>query len=571
MKISRQVGATNQVLNVFVQDATVSTGAGLANVVGSTVSLSWWHNGQLAHSTATASSATSMGNFSTYGWVQISSTAALGWYQLGAPNGVFASGDVALIHMYGATSMAPLPIEIELTGWNNQQSVSTQASSVPVVAYSVTDKAGYGVSSVNTGVNVTSVVNTAAVTTSAGIFATVLDYGRTANQNSTVAFSSVSFSSVSVAVSGVNVTSVAGSAVVTTQAGIFATVFDLGRTANPNSTVAFSSVSFSSVSVAVSGVNVTSVAGSAVVTTAAGVIATTFDLGRTANQNSTVAFSSVSFSSVSVAVSGVNVTSVAGSAVVTSAAGVLATTFDLGRTANLTSTVAMTGVSINMVTTVSLPVTASSVTDKSGYGVSSVNTGVNVSSIVGTAAVTTSAGILATVFDLGRTANQNSTVAFSSVSFSSVSVAVSGVNVTSVAGSAVVTSAAGVIATTWDLGRTANLTSTVALTGLSINVATSVALPTTVSSNTDKSGYALSSSAIAGVADGLLDRDMSLGPDSGSPSVRTVRQGVRFLRNKWTVSGLNLTVYKEDDSTSSWTGTVTASTGADPITGSDPA
>src|SRR6516164_5818332 len=46
-------------------------------------------------------------------------------------------------------------------------------------------------------------------------------------------------------------------------------------------------------------------------------------------------------------------------------------------------------------------------------------------------------------------------------------------------------------------------------------------------------------------ADALLNRDMSVGTDSGSPSVRTVRQALRFLRNKWAISAGTLTVYKE--------------------------
>lgn len=72
-------------------------------------------------------------------------------------------------------------------------------------------------------------------------------------------------------------------------------------------------------------------------------------------------------------------------------------------------------------------------------------------------------------------------------------------------------------------------------------------------------------------ADALLNRDMSAGTDSGSPTVRTVRQALRFLRNKWSISGTTLTVTKEDDATPSWTSTVSTSAGADPVTGSDPA
>jgi hypothetical protein len=82
----------------------------------------------------------------------------------------------------------------------------------------------------------------------------------------------------------------------------------------------------------------------------------------------------------------------------------------------------------------------------------------------------------------------------------------------------------------------------------------------------------LAADAANEIADAILDRDMSTGVDSGSTSHRTPRQALRFLRNKWEVSTLGaLTVYKEDDSTPSWTGTVTTNSAADPITGNDPA
>jgi hypothetical protein len=71
-------------------------------------------------------------------------------------------------------------------------------------------------------------------------------------------------------------------------------------------------------------------------------------------------------------------------------------------------------------------------------------------------------------------------------------------------------------------------------------------------------------------ADALLNRDMSTGTDDGSSTVRTVRQALRFLRNKFAISGGTLTVYKEDDTTTSWTGAVTTTAG-DPVSAVDPA
>jgi hypothetical protein len=73
------------------------------------------------------------------------------------------------------------------------------------------------------------------------------------------------------------------------------------------------------------------------------------------------------------------------------------------------------------------------------------------------------------------------------------------------------------------------------------------------------------------VADAFLDRNLATGTDSGSPTVRTVRQALRFLRNKWAISSGALTVYKEDDTTTSWSSTMATDGAAVPIISSDPA
>ena len=69
-------------------------------------------------------------------------------------------------------------------------------------------------------------------------------------------------------------------------------------------------------------------------------------------------------------------------------------------------------------------------------------------------------------------------------------------------------------------------------------------------------------------ADALLNRDMSAVSDT---TARSPLNALRFLRNKWSIAGTTLTVTKENDTTSAWTGTVTAAPGADPISGNDPA
>ena len=79
---------------------------------------------------------------------------------------------------------------------------------------------------------------------------------------------------------------------------------------------------------------------------------------------------------------------------------------------------------------------------------------------------------------------------------------------------------------------------------------------------------ALSAAERNAVADALLDRDMAAGADTGSNVKRTLRQALRTLRNKFSVTGGTVTFTKEDDVTPSHTA---ALTGAPSVTAADPA
>jgi len=68
------------------------------------------------------------------------------------------------------------------------------------------------------------------------------------------------------------------------------------------------------------------------------------------------------------------------------------------------------------------------------------------------------------------------------------------------------------------------------------------------------------------VADATLRRDLSA---VVGVNYRSLLNALRFLRNKWTISGSTLTVYKEDDTTIAWTA-ILSSSPSDPVTGSDP-
>jgi hypothetical protein len=70
----------------------------------------------------------------------------------------------------------------------------------------------------------------------------------------------------------------------------------------------------------------------------------------------------------------------------------------------------------------------------------------------------------------------------------------------------------------------------------------------------------------ASIADKVLGRSIAGGADGG----RMVKDALRFLRNKFVVSGTALTVYQEDDTAVAWEATLSTDPNADPITGSNP-
>ena len=89
-----------------------------------------------------------------------------------------------------------------------------------------------------------------------------------------------------------------------------------------------------------------------------------------------------------------------------------------------------------------------------------------------------------------------------------------------------------------------------------------------VGSVTGNIGGSLTSTERNAIADALLNRDMSAVSDTNS---RSPLNALRFVRNKWSVSGTTLSVMRENDSDVAWTATVSTDAGGLPIVGNDPA
>lgn len=76
---------------------------------------------------------------------------------------------------------------------------------------------------------------------------------------------------------------------------------------------------------------------------------------------------------------------------------------------------------------------------------------------------------------------------------------------------------------------------------------------------------------LQGMANRIWNADMAEMADSGTAARRTPLQAVRALRNRVEMDTGSMIVFKEDDLTTSWTGTLETDTGAKPVKTIDPA
>lgn len=121
-KISVQAGSTGVSVNLFIQSSTATDGSGKTGLVFNSAGLTCYSMRQRTTATPVTLATSTVGNpWITGGFIEINSTAANGWYNFDIPNAVIGTGSpFASVHFQGASGMAPLPLEIELTAWNNQ-------------------------------------------------------------------------------------------------------------------------------------------------------------------------------------------------------------------------------------------------------------------------------------------------------------------------------------------------------------------------------------------------------------------------------------------------------------------
>ena len=122
MKQIIKKGTTSKIVQIFIQDSSSTTGAGLTGLAYNSGSLTAYYRREDAGNaggTAISLVTATLGTFSSGGFKECDSTNMPGWYELHIPNAVLATGaSWATIMLKGASNMAPVVIEIQLVTYN---------------------------------------------------------------------------------------------------------------------------------------------------------------------------------------------------------------------------------------------------------------------------------------------------------------------------------------------------------------------------------------------------------------------------------------------------------------------
>jgi hypothetical protein len=126
MKLMKVKGSTSQILEIFIQDSSSTTGAGLTGLTNASSGLvCYYHRNTAAAGVAVSLVTMTVGTFTSSGFKEVDSANLPGCYQLCLPDAAFATGaDGVIASLKGATNMAPVLLEVQLTGIDHSNAAS---------------------------------------------------------------------------------------------------------------------------------------------------------------------------------------------------------------------------------------------------------------------------------------------------------------------------------------------------------------------------------------------------------------------------------------------------------------
>lgn len=140
---------TSIIVEIFVSDSSVTTGAGLTGLVFDTAGLSCYYSRNGVTGSAVQISLVTMtkGTWTSGGFVAVDGTNMPGWYQLGVPNAAFASGARGvIIQCKGAANMAPANIHVPIFTVPNVNVVSIANNAITAASIATDAAAEIGAS-----------------------------------------------------------------------------------------------------------------------------------------------------------------------------------------------------------------------------------------------------------------------------------------------------------------------------------------------------------------------------------------------------------------------------------------
>lgn len=146
-----QAGSTSVILgDIFLQDSSKSTGDGLAGLLFNSAGLTcYYHRNTGNVSVAVALANMTLGTFASGGFKEIDAVNMKGGYAFCPPDAAMAAGAQSVTFWFqGATNLAPMPIEVELTATNNQDAAAGGMTSIAAIK-AKTDLIGTGNAVVN--------------------------------------------------------------------------------------------------------------------------------------------------------------------------------------------------------------------------------------------------------------------------------------------------------------------------------------------------------------------------------------------------------------------------------------
>ena len=136
MKLLVKKASTDVTVYLFIQDSSVTTGAGLTGLAYNSSGLVCYYVRPLAAAAAlTLATQTVTGSHADGGFVEVSSANMPGIYRLDLSDAICATGvDSVVVMLKGATNMAPVTLEIQLTNVDVNDGVRLGLTALPNAA-----------------------------------------------------------------------------------------------------------------------------------------------------------------------------------------------------------------------------------------------------------------------------------------------------------------------------------------------------------------------------------------------------------------------------------------------------